>query len=281
MSLKLIGEKSEDRRFMREALELSRKSPGKIRVGALIVNDGEIIGTGHRDQTAKGIHAEHVAVQDAKENGHVLAGATVYTTLEPCIATKSECAKLLIEEKVGVVVIGSYDPNPPINRRGWEVMRDGGIKLRDFDADLRPLIEDINSEFVSFFKSGNPIDSHGANFDYQGNGGYYRIYFGPDDARFVDTNWGRKGKETIWARRGNSSHQVAWAKFANEFDEIDDPTAYDFSNSSVGIDDGQIAIFLNTYGCAIVKVNRVTSGEPYDSEPPAVKITFEIRSFEE
>lgn len=74
----------------------------------------------------------------------------MYTTLEPCIATTSECAKLLKEEKVGAVVIGSYDPNPQINRRGWEVLRDGGIKLRDFDADLRPLIEEINSDFVSF-----------------------------------------------------------------------------------------------------------------------------------
>jgi len=267
---------------MELAIQLAKLGHEDIKVGAVLVKNDVVIGKGYRGQQELGQHAEQAALNDARSHGINPKNAIVYTTLEPCVKTKSECAQSLIQAEVSEVVIGRYDPKPDINREGWKLLRDAGIKLRDFDADLRTEIDIINATFIGFFKEGSLDARTGAKFDYTGNGGKYTIYFGEDDHRYIETRWGRKGKKTIWARKGpGRSNQVAKAKFAKAFDDIDDPTAYDFESSSVGIDEGEISIFKSEHGCALVKVDKVRSGPPYDHEPVSVKIEFEIRAYEE
>ena len=61
----------------------------------------------HRGESPKS-HAEYIALDD-KLSDDLVAGATVYTTLEPCTTRKRPkipCARRLIDRKVARVVIG-------------------------------------------------------------------------------------------------------------------------------------------------------------------------------
>lgn len=271
------------REHMELAVKLAEACSHKIKVGAVVVLDGEVIGTGFKGETDNNVHAEVIAIAKAKQKHSDLSKAIIYTTLEPCIPTSnsnSNCAKLIVDSNISNVVVGRYDPNPEIYRMGWRELVNSGSNVYDFDNDLRDMLDKINHVFVGFFQKGNPISNHGAVFDYTSNGGNYRIYFGEDESRYVDTYWSIKGNKTIWARRNQHPNQVAKALYATEFDQIDNPSAYDFNSNSVSIDENDIAIFKNSAGCVLVKVDKVLSGGDYDEGPPSVKIVFEVRPAE-
>ncbi len=94
------------------ALELARQAfeEGETPVGAVIVQDGDIIGTGHNrvetlhDPTA---HAEIIALREAawKAGDWRLPAADIYVTLEPCIM----CVSALIHARIRRVVFGAHD----------------------------------------------------------------------------------------------------------------------------------------------------------------------------
>ena len=77
-------EGNRDEQYMKQALQLAQKGEGYVApnpmVGAVIVKDGRIIGSGYHEHYG-GPHAEVNAIADAKED---VAGATMYVTLEPC-----------------------------------------------------------------------------------------------------------------------------------------------------------------------------------------------------
>jgi hypothetical protein len=79
---------AENRRFARMAIDEARKSVAEDegrahpRVGAVVVKDGKVLAVAHRGEMASGNHAEFVALEK-KLTEVSLAGATVYTTLEP------------------------------------------------------------------------------------------------------------------------------------------------------------------------------------------------------
>jgi tRNA(adenine34) deaminase len=103
----------DDDDYMREALALAAEAAelGEVPVGALVVNDGVVIGRGRNqpigahDPTA---HAEVVALRDAamRIGNYRLSGSTLYVTLEPC----AMCAGAIIHARVGRVVFGAADP---------------------------------------------------------------------------------------------------------------------------------------------------------------------------
>ncbi|WP_174236123.1 tRNA adenosine(34) deaminase TadA [Rhodanobacter sp. L36] len=101
-------------RHMQHALQLAthaRDAENEVPVGAVLVQDGEVIGLGWNrnitlhDPTA---HAEIQAMRAAGEklSNHRLSGATLYVTLEPC----SMCAMAMIHARIGRVVYGAADP---------------------------------------------------------------------------------------------------------------------------------------------------------------------------
>jgi diaminohydroxyphosphoribosylaminopyrimidine deaminase/5-amino-6-(5-phosphoribosylamino)uracil reductase len=123
-----------DRRFLRGALELAALGSGLTlpnpRVGAVLVRRGQIIGEGfHR--RAGGPHAEVNALRDAKRRGHVVAGATLYVTLEPC-STQGRtppCTGLILREKIARVVFAATDPNPAHAGAGAKMLRAAGVQV--------------------------------------------------------------------------------------------------------------------------------------------------------
>jgi len=120
------------------------------RVGVVIVQEGGQVTTSHRGELGPGDHAEFT-VLEKKLSSHFLAGATVYTTLEPCTTRnhpKLPCAFRLIERKVRRVVIGMLDPNPDICGKGLWALRDANVATDLFPHALMSQLEELNREFI-------------------------------------------------------------------------------------------------------------------------------------
>ena len=102
-----------DLTHMRNALAQARAAEegGEVPVGAVIVLDGQIIGTGWNrpigthDPSA---HAEIVALRAASTalGNYRLTGASLYVTLEPCVM----CAGAIIHARIARCVYGAADP---------------------------------------------------------------------------------------------------------------------------------------------------------------------------
>lgn len=98
--------------FMLKALELAKESSleGEVPVGAVIVKDGEIVGTGrNRREFGKNAlyHAEIEAIDNAckKLGGWRLWQCDMYVTLEPC----PMCAGAIINSRIKNVYYGASD----------------------------------------------------------------------------------------------------------------------------------------------------------------------------
>ncbi|MCM3566122.1 tRNA adenosine(34) deaminase TadA [Hydrogenophaga intermedia] len=103
----------DDSAFMRLALDEARAAAaaGEVPVGAVVVKDGVVIGTGrnapiaHDDPTA---HAEMTALRAAAQRlgNYRLDGCTLYVTLEPC----AMCSGAMLHARLARVVYGAPDP---------------------------------------------------------------------------------------------------------------------------------------------------------------------------
>jgi tRNA(adenine34) deaminase len=114
---------------MAMALDLAREAEnsGEVPVGAVVVIDDRVIGRGRNapiernDPTA---HAEILAIREASAaiGNYRLEGATIYSTIEPCVM----CAGAAVTARVSRLVFGARD------------LRFGGVrsKFQLADSDL-------------------------------------------------------------------------------------------------------------------------------------------------
>lgn len=148
---------SDDERFMREALGLARLAwaEGEVPVGAVVVQDGEIIGRGFNRPISghdPSAHAEIQALRDAAQRlgNYRLPGCSLYVTIEPC----TMCAGAIIHARIARVVYGARDAKtgahgsvvnlfaePRLNFHatveGGVLAQDCGQMLSDFFAERR------------------------------------------------------------------------------------------------------------------------------------------------
>ena len=102
-----------EQRFMQAALALAAEAAaeGEVPVGAVVVCDGEIVGTGrNRREYGKNAlyHAEIEAIDNACKTlgGWRLHRCDLYVTLEPC----PMCAGAIINARIQTVIYGARDP---------------------------------------------------------------------------------------------------------------------------------------------------------------------------
>ena len=244
---------------MRIAVDLGKKSlsegdPTKPYVGAVVVKDGRVIGSGYRGMTQLGHHAEFGVLQGISDP-RLLEDGVVFSTLEPCSARnhpKIPCARRLVEAKVKEVYIGIYDPNPVIYRQGWKILNDGGISLRDFPHDLRDEIAVDNAAFLARYKTAS------------GDTGIARFDAGPDGGEcVVETSIGDfviKVSPGPWVY--DHRNKVALARNATDFAQIDDAGALQLRNYYTSVYPGQIACLRSHNGYLLIRRTRLEPGTP-------------------
>lgn len=104
---------ADDEKFMRLAIEQAKLAgaEGEVPIGAVVVYNGEVIGTGfNRKNSGRSAlkHAEIVAIEDASKHfgDWRLDECTLYVTLEPCLM----CAGAIIHARVRNVIFGAAEP---------------------------------------------------------------------------------------------------------------------------------------------------------------------------
>jgi len=102
-----------DEYFMRLALREAERAleHDDVPIGAVIVHDGEVIGTAHNERELRQdptAHAEMLALREAARavGSWRILDAVLYVTLEPC----AMCAGAIVLARVPRVVYGASDP---------------------------------------------------------------------------------------------------------------------------------------------------------------------------
>lgn len=143
--------------YMKRALELADRGKGFVNpnplVGAVIVKHGKIIGEGYHECFGHA-HAEVNAFLNATED---VEGADMYVTLEPCshYGKTPPCALKIIEKKIKRVFISQLDPNPLVNSKGVQLLKDAGIEVES--GILEDEAKRQNDIFLKYIQYKKPL----------------------------------------------------------------------------------------------------------------------------
>ena len=99
--------------FMTEALNMAKLAfnSDEVPVGAIVVNNGTIIGRGYNQVIARNSvssHAEINAINEASQfiKNYRLKGCNIFVTLEPC----HMCAKAIVDARIDTLYFGANEP---------------------------------------------------------------------------------------------------------------------------------------------------------------------------
>lgn len=128
----------DDERWMSAAVDLAWQCPpsdSAYSVGAVIVDaGGALLSGGYSRENDPLVHAEESALAKIGGGGPRLAGATIYSTLEPCSTRRSRprgCARLIIASGIGRVVIAWREPSLFADCQGCELLRQAGLEVTE------------------------------------------------------------------------------------------------------------------------------------------------------
>jgi len=113
------------------AYQLAEKNLGKTglnpSVGAIVVKDDSVISSGITSYRGRP-HAELNALSKIKN----CVGASLYTSLEPCVhyGKTPPCTKIISKKKIKKVYFGSYDPDIRSYKKAKSFLSKKGIKVK-------------------------------------------------------------------------------------------------------------------------------------------------------
>ena len=142
---------------MRTALQLAVQAKGRTSpnpmVGAIIVKDGIIVGSGYHHKAG----TPHAEIHALREAGERAAGADLYVTLEPCCHTgrTPPCTEAIFRSGIKRVFIAVLDPNPLVAGQSVKRLADAGIETRTgiLEAEARRL----NEVFFKYIHTKTPF----------------------------------------------------------------------------------------------------------------------------
>jgi tRNA(adenine34) deaminase len=144
-----------DEYFMRLALREAGRAleHDDIPVGAVVVKDGEVIGSGHNERELRAdptAHAELIAIREAARalgSWRVLE-SVLYVTLEPC----AMCAGAIVLARVPRVVFGAGDPKAGAAGSVLDILAEPRLNHRP-QVESGLLAEDCADLLRAFFAS--------------------------------------------------------------------------------------------------------------------------------
>lgn len=145
-------------KYMGICLELAseglREAMPNPSVGAVIVYDDKIIGKGYTRPFGNE-HAEVQAVRSVQDKSFYKK-STLYVSLEPCAhhGKTPPCTDLIIESGIRHVIVGCEDPNPIVNGKGIQKLRDCGIRVEV--GILKEECQQLNIRFFTFHQNKRP-----------------------------------------------------------------------------------------------------------------------------
>ncbi len=146
--------------YMRRCLQLAKLGAGNVApnpmVGSVLVYESRIIGEGYHRQYGQA-HAEVNCINSVKpEDQHLIAHATIYVSLEPCVhfGKTPPCADLIIAKGIRKVVIGCRDPFEEVNGKGIEKLQAAGIEV--INGVLEKECHWLNRRFFTYHTRHRP-----------------------------------------------------------------------------------------------------------------------------
>jgi pyrimidine deaminase RibD-like protein len=123
--------------WLLQAVELAKRCPpsdSAYSVGAIVVDrHGRELARGFSRESDLTVHAEEAALAKVAAGDPRLAGATLYSTLEPCAERRSRpltCAQLILDRGIGRVVMAWPEPTLLVgDPRGREVLAAAGVEV--------------------------------------------------------------------------------------------------------------------------------------------------------
>lgn len=146
------------KKYIERTFYLAKKGQGKVSpnplVGCVIVNKEKIIGEGYHEQYGND-HAEINAIK-ATKNNELIKNSSVFINLEPCAhhGKTPPCVKELIKLQPKEIIISNMDPNPKVNGKGIEILKNQGIKV--VCDVLKNRGEKLNKRFFTFIRKKRP-----------------------------------------------------------------------------------------------------------------------------
>lgn len=126
------------RKYMELALEMANKcgeTQTQFNVGAVLVNDGEVLSTGHSRELPGNTHAEQCALEKYFEKTgkrEVPDGTEIYTTMEPCsmrLSGNLPCVDRILETNIKTCFVGVVEPDIFVkNNTGYSKLSENGVE---------------------------------------------------------------------------------------------------------------------------------------------------------
>lgn len=147
---------TDDRGWLERAIELSHRCPPSqdaYSVGAVLVDSSGVeMASGYSRETDPKVHAEEAALARVPAGDPRLAGATLYSSLEPCSERRSRprsCVRLILDAGIPRVVIAWREPDLFVaDARGCELLREAGVTVVEM-AELAALARAPNAHLLS------------------------------------------------------------------------------------------------------------------------------------